>query len=142
MCRVRADMSAHFLKVHGIDTASDLQRLIEPLAEAQIAHATALEAAWPEFRRAVDDAAPAGSDSPAGGGGAQIEGKDARGMIGGLGHDDLLFGLAAGAKPLSGEGGASPGPERGLVWSVGSIRQFVKQDFDELLMNRFRLILL
>ena len=123
--RVGSCVSAYFFEIHGIDAAGDLKRLLEPLAEAQVAHAATLEATGPEFGGAVDDAAAAVAHSPAGGA-AQIEREDARDVVRGLGHDDLLFGLAAGAKPLSGEGGASPGPERGLVRSVAGRRGLLR----------------
>ena len=72
---VRADMPAHLFEVHGIDAAGDVERLVEPLAEAQVAHAAALEAGGPEFGRAMQDAAAAVADSPAGGA-AEVEGED------------------------------------------------------------------
>ena len=47
----------------------------------------------------------------------------------------LGIGSAAGAMPLSGEGGASPGPERGLVWS--SSWRLTASDFLQFLQDAF-----
>jgi hypothetical protein len=82
----------------------------------------------------MEDAAARGAHGPPGGA-AEVEGEAARGMFCGLGHDDLRFGLAAGAMPLSGEGGASPGPERGLVWS--SSWRLTASDFLQFLQDAF-----
>ena len=66
----------------------DLQRLVEPLAEAQVAHAATLVAAGPELGRAMEDAAAVIAHSPAGGA-AEVEGED--------GWDDRARRVATGA---------------------------------------------
>jgi hypothetical protein len=56
-----------FFVVDGIDTAGNLQGLVEPLAEAQVAHTAAFEEAGPELGSALQYPAATVPDSTAGG---------------------------------------------------------------------------
>ena len=73
--RISAGVAAHFLEVDGAQAADVGHQLVEPTAEAQVAHSAAVVAARPERHRAAGDRAVAGAQRPAGGG-AEIERED------------------------------------------------------------------
>ena len=76
MSSIDTDVASHLLEVNGIDFARLLD-LREPPLEAQIAHASSLEALRPKGLGVTDDLAVLEADSPACVG-TQIKGQDRR----------------------------------------------------------------
>jgi len=75
VCRVGAGVAPHLLEVDGGEPTRRPPELIEPVAEAQIAHAATIEAARAERHRAADHGAVGEARGPAGPG-AEVEGED------------------------------------------------------------------
>lgn len=63
--RIRAGVSTDLLEIHGIKVIIVIDQQIEPMPEAEITHAAAVIATWPEGRRAARDEAGR-SDGPSG----------------------------------------------------------------------------